>query len=83
MTIYDEIEAERISQDQKWGGASHDDTHNSHDWICYITKHLGKAVTYPWNHLTFRQQMVRIAALAVAAIEWCDRWADRYKSKGI
>lgn len=80
-TIYDEIEQERIKQDQQWGGAGHDDHHNSHDWICFIVKHLGKAVMFPWDSLTFRTQMIRIAALAIAAVEWCDRLTS--KSKGI
>lgn len=73
MSIYDEIINERAAQDKKWGGPDHDKFHSSHDWISFIVKHLGAAVMYPWSALTFRKQMVRVAALAVAAIEWCDR----------
>ncbi len=73
MRTLDEIEDERSSQNITWGGDKHDDQHSSHDWVAYITRHTGKAVMWPWASQTFRKQMVRVAALAVAAIEWCDR----------
>lgn len=68
-----EVLSERYQQDRQWGGAAHDDQHGSHDWIAYLSKHLGKAVVWPFDLITFRKQMVRVAALAVAAIEWADR----------
>jgi hypothetical protein len=75
--ILDEIRVERARQDTIWGGPAHDDTHTNHDWISFIIKQLGKAVISTgacgWDHLTFRHQMLKVAALAVAAIEWCDR----------
>ncbi len=71
--IFGEIREEREKQDEKWGGPSHDDGHTSHDWVAYVTRHLGKAVMWPWEREVFRKQMVRVAALAVAAVEWCDR----------
>ena len=73
MDIFDEITAERKHQDKKWGGPTHDDHHTSHDWVAYITRHLGRTVTWPLDKEAFRYQMVRVAALAVAAIEWVDR----------
>jgi hypothetical protein len=73
LTIYEEIQLERQKQDKEWGGPMHDDNHNPHDWITYIVKHLGKSITWPFNMDTFRYQMIRVAALAVAAIEWTDR----------
>lgn len=76
MTIFDEIKAERDAQDAEWGGASHDDSHTNWDWVAYLTKHLGKAVVWPFNWDVFRKQMVRVAALAVAAIEWVDRQGE-------
>ena len=69
--IIEEILAEREYQDNKWGGPDHDDIHYNHDWGVYIIKHLGKAFGSP---LTFREQMIKVAALAVAAAEWYDRW---------
>lgn len=71
--VWHDIQKERESQNAKWGGPSHDDTHTSHDWLAYIIKHAGKAVMWPFDFRVFRIQMVRVAALAVAAIEWCDR----------
>lgn len=75
--IIEEVLVEREYQDNKYGGTMHDDRHNSHDWMAYITKHLGKAVTYPWRGDTFRVQMIRVAALAVAAAEWHDRGTNK------
>jgi len=71
--IIEEILAEREYQDHKWGGDAHDDSHSSIDWVAFITKHLGRAV----EGNTFRQQMVKVAALAVAAAEWHDRGTSR------
>jgi len=77
-----DVEEERIAQDKEWGGAAGNDNNDCYDWVAFLTKHLGKAVLYKSrnasNHTTerervFRYQMVRVAALAVAAIEWADR----------
>lgn len=73
MKIYDEIQQERDLQDLKWGGPIHDDKHSSHDWIAYLVKHVGEAVRWPFALDGFRRQMIRVAALAVAATAWCDR----------
>jgi hypothetical protein len=70
--IFNEISLEREKQDRQWGGPDHDAHHTSHDWVAYITKHVGQAVFWPWTPEKFRQQMVIVAALAVAAIEWLD-----------
>jgi len=75
--IIEEILAEREYQDHKWGGDVHDDRHSSHDWVAFITKHLGKAVCWPWSGDRFRTQMIKVAALAVAAAEWHDRGTSR------
>ncbi len=71
--IFEDVLEERKIQDDEWGGPNHDDIHSSHDWVAFITKHLGKAVMWPFNGAGFRRQMVRVAALAVAAIAWHDR----------
>ncbi len=80
MGVYDDIKNERAAQDRKWGGSGHDDRHNSHDWIAFIVQHTGKAVRWPFDIFKFRRQMVRVAALAVAAIEWSDRLIKRSPS---
>lgn len=80
-----EVAEERKEQDEEWGGAAHDDQHGSNDWIAYIAKHVGKAVWYmsagQHGRATFRYQMIRVAALAVAAVEWCDRLEPRRSGK--
>ena len=77
MSIYEEIRKERCRQDEEWGGSNHDDSHKMFDWIAYLTKHTGKAVLWDGHYkdriIRFRNQMIRIAALAIAAIEWVDR----------
>ena len=63
--IIQQIINERKSQDAvngKW--YLKENTHS--DWIASITKHLGMAV----DENQFSVQMIRVAALAVAAIEY-------------
>jgi len=66
--IFDEILNERRAQDVKWGGSQHDDTHSQEDWRDYIKEHTHKSVAG-----NFRKQMIRVAALAIAAIQSHDR----------
>ena len=74
MSIHDEVKQERARQDAKWGGPGVDDNRSVNDWIAYITRHTGWAVVRrPWDLKLFRRQMIRVAALAWAAVEWCDR----------
>lgn len=73
---YDEIELERGCQINKWGGPTTDDTRTPLDWVAFITKHAGKAVMRPWDWRLFYKQMIRVAALAIAAAEWADRLAE-------
>lgn len=72
-----EVRRERETQDEKWGGADHDDGHDEWTWIALLTKHAGRGAPdagVKWrDRRTFRQQMIRVAALAVAAAEWSDR----------
>jgi hypothetical protein len=70
--IYREVSLEREKQDRQWGGPEHDRVHTSNDWVAYLTKHVGRAVFWPWTPEKFRVQMITVAALAVAAIEWID-----------
>lgn len=70
--IYEEIDNEREYQDKKWG-LENDNQNTSNDWITYITAWAGKAYSFPSNKENFRKNMVKVAAIAVAAIETCDR----------
>lgn len=62
---------EREDQDRMWGGPANDNKHTGFDWVALITKQLGEAVesTFHGDAPGFRFAMVRVAALAVAAIE--------------
>ena len=67
-----ELLERRKEQDAQWGGAEHDDTHSASDWRDYIEKQLNDAD----NAIAFaawRDRMVDVGALAMAAIEWADR----------
>jgi hypothetical protein len=75
--ILTEITAERHAQDALWGGPGHDDGHSPSDWIALLARHLGLAVDDGTPNRSDperrRKQLVRLAALAVAAIEAHDR----------
>ena len=71
--IVEEIRKERGAQKEKWGGPESDHAYNVETWVAAIVKHLGKTLHHPYSVRRFRYQMIRVAALAVAAIEWIDR----------
>ena len=81
--IFNEVSEERSAQDKQWGGPEHDDTNSCWNWILYILSHAragGAKVRgvpamkdIPEALHLFRYQMVRVAALAIAAIESVDR----------
>jgi hypothetical protein len=75
QTIYNQIETERQCQDALWGGETHDDAHPACGWVALLVRHVGLAVDDGTADADerFRRQMVRVAALAVAAIEAHDR----------
>ena len=64
-----DVSAERNRQDEQWGGAEHDDTHGAVEWIDCISKQLRRLS----NTAERRERLVKIAALAIAAIESADR----------
>jgi hypothetical protein len=71
--VYGALEAERKRQDEQWGGWSHDDVHSDAMWIALLTKHAGRAI----QQGAFLSQMIRVAAIAVAAIEAFGRARSR------
>jgi hypothetical protein len=77
-TIFAEVEMERMCQDTLWGEA-YDDTHNRNAWIAMLTRHLGlgaddSSITDPDDAgARFRKQMIRVSAMAIAAVESYDR----------
>ncbi len=73
IEVFDLIRDERARQDAKWGGPEHDDTHEPEDWADFIGARVVRIQLRMGND---RQNLVQIAALAVAAIESLDRKAN-------
>lgn len=74
--VLEEVRAERARQDAKWGGPEHDDGHEQAIWVRLIDDRLA----YPEDAngcKEYRQDMIEIAALAVAAVESFDRKAEQ------
>lgn len=70
--VYKDIIAERFAQDRQWGGPDHDDGHHPLDWIPIIDKQLSK-ILFDTDQIQRRSRFVKVAAIAVAAIESIDR----------
>ena len=75
--ILREIQTERMAQDSLWGGPAHDDKHAPAEWLSIIVRHLGLAAgdCAEIDPERYRRQLVRVAAVAVAAAEAHDRRA--------
>jgi hypothetical protein len=83
MTVYDEIKTERAAQDVKWGGPLHDDTHTPDHWVNFVIEHAEDAISDEHHLSAYRKEMVRVAALAVAAIESWDRLSNPLNVKAM
>lgn len=70
---------ERQRQDNKWGGAGHDDQHSVSDFVLLIEDYAGWARTMAGmrNLQKARNRLIQVAALAVAAVESIDRKSQR------
>lgn len=66
--IFKEIVAEREYQDKKWGTAF-DDKNTVNDWVSYLVKYTGMAVTLPWDRTAFRTAIKKVAAICFAILE--------------
>lgn len=78
LVVFKDVLEERNQQMKEYGGADHDDKHVHADWLDMIDYQLGKYSAVNGTSKTIhsgdeRQQLVKIAALAVAAIESYDR----------
>lgn len=80
--VVEDVIEERTYQINKFGGAAVDDKNNGiADWVMYIVQYAAKTGTNEFGHKwpdtnalkAFRQSMVKVAALAVAAAQWADR----------
>ncbi len=72
MSIHNEILAERIRQDDEHGGPRNDDRNTWFDWRGYFYKQLSNG-SMVHTESEQRECLVKIAALAVAALESYDR----------
>ena len=72
--IYDDIQAERNRQDQKWG-AVHDSDHTPSEWYEILDTYSKKAAidAQDRDFGDARRRYIQVAALAVAAVEALDR----------
>ena len=66
-----DVMAERNRQDAQWGGPEHDDCHSPGEWLQYIDHQ--KSLALKKDDAEYRSRMVKIAALALAAIDSNDR----------
>lgn len=68
--VFDHIRIERHRQRTEWGD-DHDAEHAPGDWTRFVVRHLGRAEQAIEDDKPddYRRQMVRVATLAVAAIE--------------
>jgi hypothetical protein len=86
-SIFAEVAQERARQDALFGGASHDDQHSVSHWIAILVRHLGLATDdgspdgicllnhqlAGYDPARYRRQLVRVAAVAIAALESYER----------
>ena len=78
MSIYQEVQAEREYQIKKWGNKADLEINRPMDFVGYIAHHSTRWFNggfAPYNRATlddYRREMVKVAALAVAAIESVD-----------
>ena len=72
--LWADILQERRAQDVQWGGPAHDDEHERLDWPYFLVKFLQRArasahVDDATSHFSYESAMVKLAALAVAAVQ--------------
>ena len=79
-SILAEVSAERDYQDEKWGGPEVDDRENGpFEWLTYICNYATKWFPGgfpPYSketQVSYRDGLIKVAALAVAAVEQYDR----------
>ena len=69
--IFKEIESERDYQDEKWG-TEFDKLNTINDWNTYINIYMGRACEQNRSKFAQREFVVKVATLAVAALERFD-----------
>ena len=64
----DQIHLEREHQKSTYS-RNHDQCHGAHMWIALLAKQLGEAAEATYRPGDFTEELVQLAAVAVAAIE--------------
>jgi hypothetical protein len=80
MSVIDEVVAERLRQDEKWGGPEADDSRKDEfAWTADIQAYTTWAnqMARMGSGEKYRRRMMQVAALAVAACESYDRCYKR------
>ena len=75
MSVYTEIQNEREYQNKRFG-TTFDDKNNPYNWAAYIGQYATRNLIGDPTAVVkadFRTSMVKVAALAVAAVEALDR----------
>jgi hypothetical protein len=70
--LYKKVCDERDYQDKMWGN-DFDDKNTMNDWITYIAKFAGRAGSVGKDLDYQKEGLVKVMALAMAALESCDR----------
>lgn len=70
--IIEEVLQQCDRNDAQWGGDEHDDTHYPVEWIAFIDHQFYKLEEKD-GLLEFRERMIKVASLAIQAVESCDR----------
>ena len=75
MNVMHEIAEERKRQDQKWGEQNHEPLY----WLGVLMEEVGESskAVIEGNMRHYREELVQVAAVAVAAIESFDRGHQR------
>lgn len=73
--IFEAIEDERDYQSKKWGATDH--LNNEYNWAAYIGAYANRSLIGhpgddPARRKAFKRDMIKVAALAVAALETLD-----------
>lgn len=81
--ILDEIRNERDYQSKKWGNDADDTKNTPFHWVSYIARYATNWMAGTWAPFprsttdAFRIAMIKVATIAVAAVESLDRQRSR------
>jgi hypothetical protein len=83
--ILELVSLERERQDKMWG-PQHDAKHHNHDWVSFINVYLGRVVfgdgEWRCSASYFEENMVKVAALAIASVEAMYAAYDKEEESG-